>query len=65
MSTLFPVAELLMIVLFAATVVGALTKTGRGQQRASVGELGPELSGEGRRTPAPPTDTDFPSTAVC
>lgn len=66
MSTLFPIAELLMIVVFAATVAAALATIVRRGQSAPVDHGDPEeLIATPRRESASHTETDFPSTAVC
>lgn len=64
MSTFFPVAELLTIALFAATVAAVLTEAAPRPRRIAA-DAGAEVFG-GRPQPAlARTEADFPSTSVC
>ncbi len=63
MTTLFPVAELLMIALFAATVAAVLTEVAPRPRRILVDRVGVDDLLADRE--APRTEADFPSTSVC
>ena len=66
MSTLFPIAELLTIAVFASSVAAVLTEAAPRPRRILVDRVGVDdlLVRRGARE-ASRTEADFPSTGVC